>query len=47
MKVPVLEGLMLKISLEFDKIDPDSLEPQLDGLLEASVEVHRRPRRCG
>ena len=24
MKVPVLEGLMLKISLEFDKIDPDS-----------------------
>ncbi|MBP9184672.1 MAG: type VI secretion system ATPase TssH, partial [Fuscovulum sp.] len=38
MKTPVLEGLMLKISLEFDKIDPESLEPQLQGLLEASVE---------
>ncbi len=38
MKTPVLEGLMLKISLEFEKIDPDSLEPQLKGLLEASVE---------
>ncbi|AZL59589.1 type VI secretion system ATPase TssH [Tabrizicola piscis] len=43
MKVPVLEGLMLKISLEFDKIDPDSLEPQLDGLLEASVETTAAP----
>ncbi len=43
MKVPVLEGLMLKISLEFDKIDPDSLESQLDGLLEASVESTAAP----
>ncbi|TAG29120.1 MAG: type VI secretion system ATPase TssH, partial [Rhodobacterales bacterium] len=43
MKVPVLEGLLLKISLEFDKIDPDSLEPQLDGLLEASVESTSAP----
>ncbi len=46
MKVPVLEGLMLKISLEFDKIDPDSLEPQLDGLLEASVETTAAPARA-
>jgi type VI secretion system protein VasG len=38
MKTPVLEGLMLKISLEFEKIDPASLEPQAAGLLEASVE---------
>lgn len=39
MKTPVLEGLLLKISLEFDKIDPETLEPALDGLLEASVET--------
>ena len=39
MKTPVLEGLMLKISLEFEKIDPASLEPELKGLLEASVET--------
>ncbi|GAB1362367.1 type VI secretion system ATPase TssH [Rhodobacter sp.] len=38
MKTPVLEGLMLKISLEFDKIDPATLEPALAGLLEASSE---------
>ena len=38
MKTPVLEGLLLKISLEFEKIDPGSMEPQLAGLLEASVE---------
>src|SRR5690606_24246550 len=38
MKTPVLEGLLLKISLEFDKIDPAALEPALAGLLEASVE---------
>jgi len=38
MKTPILEGLMLKISLEFEKIDPASLEPQLAGLLEASSE---------
>lgn len=37
MKTPVLEGLLLKISLEFDKIDPETLEPALAGLLEASV----------
>ncbi|MBK8440227.1 MAG: type VI secretion system ATPase TssH [Rhodobacter sp.] len=47
MKVPVLEGLMLKISLEFDKIDPDTLEPQLEGLLEASVESTAAPAAKG
>ncbi|WP_395542228.1 type VI secretion system ATPase TssH [Neotabrizicola sp. sgz301269] len=39
MKTAVLEGLLLKISLEFDKIDPETLEPALEGLLEASVET--------
>jgi type VI secretion system protein VasG len=43
MKAPVLEGLLLKISLEFEKIDPASLEPQLLGLLEASVESPASP----
>jgi type VI secretion system protein VasG len=43
MKTPVLEGLMLKISLEFEKIDPASLEGQLTGLLEASVETAAAP----
>jgi type VI secretion system protein VasG len=43
MKTPVLEGLMLKISLEFEKIDPASLEGQLTGLLEASVETTTSP----
>ncbi|NGM46374.1 type VI secretion system ATPase TssH [Rhodobacter sp. SGA-6-6] len=38
MKTPVLEGLLLKISLEFDKIDPESLEPALKDLLQDSVE---------
>lgn len=38
MKVPVLEGLMLRISLEFEKIDPATLGPALADLLSASVE---------
>ena len=38
MKVPVLEGLLLKISLEFDKIDPASIAQHLGDLLQASVE---------
>ena len=38
MKVPVLEGLLLKISLEFDKIDPASISGQLTGLLGGSIE---------
>lgn len=39
LKTPVLEGLLLKISLEFDKIDPASISPQLGGLLAASIET--------
>ncbi|MDQ2065686.1 type VI secretion system ATPase TssH [Xinfangfangia sp. CPCC 101601] len=38
LKTPVLEGLLRKISLEFDKIDPAAIEPELAQLLEASVE---------
>ncbi|MGB8814885.1 MAG: type VI secretion system ATPase TssH, partial [Paracoccaceae bacterium] len=38
LKVPVLEGLLFKISLEFDKIDPASIAPHLTDLLAASVE---------
>jgi type VI secretion system protein VasG len=38
MKVPVLEALLLKISLEFDKIDPASITGQLTALLDGSVE---------
>src|SRR5690606_27151452 len=43
MKTPVLEGLLLKISLEFDKIDPESLEPALKDLLQDSVESPASP----
>ena len=38
MKVPVLEGLLLKVSLEFGKIDPASIALHLSDLLQASVE---------
>ena len=38
LKVPVLEGLLYKISLEFDKIDPNAMADQLDTLLVDSVE---------
>ncbi len=38
LKVPVLEGLLFKISLEFDKLDPDAMIAQLDDLLAASIE---------
>ena len=38
LKVPVLEGLLFKISLEFDKIDPAAMAGQLDELLVESVE---------
>jgi type VI secretion system protein VasG len=38
MKVPVLEGLLLRISLEFEKIDPLSLGAALSDLLAASIE---------
>ena len=43
MRTPVLEGLLLKISLEFDKIDPESLEPALKDLLQDSVESPASP----
>lgn len=38
LKVPVLEGLLFKISLEFDKFDADAMLGDLDALLGASVE---------
>ncbi len=38
LQVPVLEGLLYKISLEFDKIDAASMASQLDELLVDSVE---------
>ncbi|KMK65250.1 type VI secretion system ATPase TssH [Puniceibacterium sp. IMCC21224] len=38
LKVPVLEGLLFKISLEFDKFDPDAMIADLDSLLAASIE---------
>ena len=38
LKVPVLEGLLYKISLEFDKIDPNAMADQLNTLLVDSIE---------
>lgn len=38
LQVPVLEGLLYKISLEFDKIDAAAMASQLDELLVDSVE---------
>ena len=38
LQVPVLEGLLFKISLEFDKIDPAAMAGQLDDLLVQSLE---------
>ncbi len=38
LKVPVLEGLLYKISLEFDKLDPATMAEQFDDLLAASLE---------
>ena len=38
LQVPVLEGLLYKMSLEFDKIDPKSMAAQLDDLLPQSIE---------
>ncbi|WP_114347815.1 type VI secretion system ATPase TssH [Paracoccus lutimaris] len=38
LQVPVLEGLLFKISLEFDKIDPAAMSGQLDDLLVQSIE---------
>jgi len=39
LKVPVLEGLLFKISLEFDKIEVESISKQLGDLLAESVEA--------
>ncbi len=38
LNLPVLEGLMFKISLEFDKIDASAMADQLDELLASSLE---------
>lgn len=38
LKVPVLEGLLFKISLEFDKFDVDAMASDLDNLLANSIE---------
>ncbi len=38
LQVPVLEGLLFKISLEFDKLDPAAMSAQLEDLLAASLE---------
>ncbi|UOA28959.1 type VI secretion system ATPase TssH [Pseudosulfitobacter sp. DSM 107133] len=38
LKVPVLEGLLFKISLEFDKFDADAMASDLDNLLANSIE---------
>ncbi|WP_299666507.1 type VI secretion system ATPase TssH [uncultured Ruegeria sp.] len=56
LQVPVLEGLLFKISLEFDKLDPAAMAAQLDDLLAASLErtepegapdAPRKPARSG
>ncbi|MCU9840065.1 type VI secretion system ATPase TssH [Ruegeria sp. WL0004] len=38
LQTPVLEGLLFKISLEFDKLDAGAMSGQLDDLLAASLE---------
>ena len=43
LQVPVLEGLLFKISLEFDKIDPAAMAGQLDDLLVQSIERTSTP----
>ncbi|MDI3337726.1 type VI secretion system ATPase TssH [Defluviimonas aestuarii] len=45
LKTPVLEGLLFKISLEFDKIDPDAMAGQLSDLLAASIEATAAPAK--
>ncbi|OAP34595.1 ClpV1 family T6SS ATPase [Sinorhizobium glycinis] len=40
-KVPVLEGLLSKISVEFDRIDADSVVARLDDVLAGSLESAR------
>ncbi|MEM9496431.1 MAG: type VI secretion system ATPase TssH [Pseudomonadota bacterium] len=43
LQVPVLEGLLFKISLEFDKLDPAAMATQLDDLLASSLERTETP----
>ncbi len=38
LQLPMLEGLLFKISLEFDKLDPAAMAAQLDDLLAGSLE---------
>ncbi|MEP5761892.1 MAG: type VI secretion system ATPase TssH [Litoreibacter sp.] len=38
LQIPVLEGLLFKMSLEFDKIDVASMATQFDDILDASLE---------
>ncbi len=45
LKTPVLEGLLFKISLEFDKIEPDAMAGQLSDLLEESIEATAAPAK--
>ncbi|SEN17943.1 type VI secretion system protein VasG [Paracoccus alcaliphilus] len=47
LQVPVLEGLLFKISLEFDKIDPAAMAGQLDDLLAGSLERTSTPDATG
>jgi type VI secretion system protein VasG len=39
LKTPVLEGLLLRISPEFGRIDPDRMAPDLPGILAGSAEA--------
>ncbi|MEY9558544.1 type VI secretion system ATPase TssH [Sinorhizobium fredii] len=41
-KVPVLDGLLSKISVEFDRIDADSIVARLDDVLAGSLENARK-----
>lgn len=43
LKVPVLEGLIGKMSGEFDRIDPDAMVPRLDEVLAGSIEGGAAP----
>ncbi|HRO14314.1 MAG TPA: AAA family ATPase, partial [Paracoccus sp. (in: a-proteobacteria)] len=43
LKTPVLEGLLLRISPEFGRIDPDRMAPDLPGIMAASSEAEAAP----
>ena len=46
LKVPVLDGLLGKISGEFDKIDADAIAARLDDVLGGSIEGGGASRRA-